>query len=337
MLIDRWLLENLVCPRDDEPMEPFGAQLKCANGHAYRIVDGIPILLRDDVDHVHWAAVRALELSEEILLSGAGDAGGASVHPFVQRAIGGTNGIMYGSLTGNLASYPIPSLRAEPSSGTRFLDIGCNWGRWCIAASRAGFEPIGIDPSYEAVHAARAVAKQLGVEAQFVVADARHLPFRSESFDFAFSYSVLQHLPKTQVRESLTAIRRVLRAEGRALLQMPNKFGVRSVYHQARRRFRDARAFEVRYWSVPELEETFSELIGPAEISVDGFLSLNVQASDRSLLPARFRAVVSVSEGLRKLSEIFTGLRYLADSVYVLSKKSPIAHSGFRPDRSRET
>jgi len=74
MPIDRWLFENLVCPRDDEPMELFGAQLKCANGHAYRIVDGIPILLRDDVDHVHWAAVRALELSEEILLSGAGDA-----------------------------------------------------------------------------------------------------------------------------------------------------------------------------------------------------------------------------------------------------------------------
>ena len=58
MPIDRWLFENLVCPRDDEPMELFGAQLKCANGHAYRIVDGIPILLRDDVDHVHWAAVR---------------------------------------------------------------------------------------------------------------------------------------------------------------------------------------------------------------------------------------------------------------------------------------
>jgi SAM-dependent methyltransferase len=285
-------------------------------------VDGIPILLRDDVEHCHWAATRTLELSDDVLVNGAGEACEMGVHPFVQTAIEGTNGIMYRSLVGNLSSYPIPFLCAVPTSGTRFLDIGCNWGRWCIAACRAGFVTVGIDPSYEAVHAARAVARQLRAEAQFVVADARHLPFRRESFDFAFSYSVLQHLPKAQVRESLSAIRRVLRPDGRAMVQMPNQFGIRSLYHQLRRRFRDAKAFEVRYWSVCELEEVFTELIGLTETRVDGFFSLNVQPSDRPLLPARYRAVITVSESLRKLSETVTGLRYLADSIYVSSRKS---------------
>jgi len=322
MPIDRWLHDNLACPHDGEPLTEVDERLECSTGHSHRIVDGIPILLRDDVEHAHWAAVRALELSGDVLVNGAGVACETGVHPFVQSAIGGTNGIMYRSLIGNLSSYPIPLLCAVPSSGARFLDVGCNWGRWCIAACRAGFAAVGIDPSYEAVHAARAIARQLGAEAQFVVADARHLPFRQESFDFAFSYSVLQHLPKAQVLESLSAIRRVLRPGGRSMVQMPNQLGIRSLYHQLRRGFRDAKDFEVRYWSVRELEEVFEALIGPTATHADGFLTLNAQASDRPLLPTRYRAVVTVSESLRRLSETITGLRYLADSIYVSSRKS---------------
>jgi len=320
MSIDPWLHANLVCPYDGDPLTPGKKTLECPRAHVHRIVDGIPILLRRDVAQTHWAGLRALDLSEEILVNGAGEAG-AGVHPFVQTAIGGTNGFMYQALSGKLSDYPIPVLRAQPSSGSRLLDIGCNWGRWSVAASRAGFDPVGIDPSFEAIHAARAVTRQLGINARFVVADARHLPFRSECFDFAFSYSVLQHLSKSHVRESLAAIRRVLRAGGTAMIQMPNKLGIRSIYHQARRAFREAKAFEVRYWSFGELRETFSELVGPTEIGVDGFLSLNVQASDRVLLPARFRVIVSVSEGLRRLSETFPSLRHVADSLYVSSKK----------------
>lgn len=320
MSLDGWLCENLVCPRDYESLLETGNKLECVKGHRYRIVDGIPVLLRDDVQHAHWAALRALQLPEEELVGGAGEAPESGVHPFVQSAIGGTNGFMYRSLIGRLTSYPIPQLRAEPSGKSRrFLDIGCNWGRWCIAASAAGFEPIGIDPSYEAVHAARAVAHQLGVEARFVVADACHLPFPTASFDFVFSYSVLQHLPREQVRASLRAIARVLRPGGRSMIQMPNRWGLRSIYHQARRRFREARDFEVRYWSVSELEATFTELVGPTRISVDGFLSLNVQPRDRDLLPTRFRMVVDLSEGLRRLSRRYGGLRYVADSVYLHS------------------
>lgn len=317
MLQDPWLREHVVCPRDENPLEVGADQLVCSSGHRYRIVDGIPVLLRDDVEHVHWAANRALELSEKELVEGSGHIEGTRVHSFVQQAIGATNGHMYGALRGKLEEYPIPTLRAEPYGGSLFLDIGCNWGRWCLAASRAGFDAIGIDPSFEAVHAARAVARQLGIDARFLVADARDLPFRRASFDFAFSYSVLQHLPRDQVRMSVAAIKRVLKSDGRAMVQMPNRLGLRSLYHQARRGFREAKAFEVRYWSVTSLEEMFSELIGPSKTIVDGFWSLNAQASDYALLPLRYRAVIFVSESLRGLSKRFEGLKYVADSIYV--------------------
>ncbi len=325
MTIDPRLLEVLACPYDGEPLTQQDRALVCARAHVHRVVDGIPILLRKQVAQTHWAALRALELPEAELVEGAGKAPNAGVHPFVQAAIGGTNGIMYRTLTGQLLDYPIPVLRAAPSSGTRFLDIGCNWGRWCVAASRAGFQPIGIDPSFEAVHAARAVALQLGANAWFVAGDARYLPFRSDSFDFVFSYSVLQHLSKEHVRESLADVRRVLRSGGRAMVQMPNKVGLRSIQHQAWRRFREARAFEVRYWSVRQLEEEFSELIGPSEVEIDGFFSLNAQVTDRALLPARFRAIVSASERLRSLSRRLPVLRHVADSLYVTSVKAPSA------------
>jgi hypothetical protein len=82
----------------------------------------------------------------------------------------------------------------------------------------------------------------------------------------------------------------------------------------------------VRYWTPRELEMAFSELIGPSTISVDGFLSLNAQPQEAHLLPARFRAVVTVSEMLRSMSSRIPALQTVADSVYVESHKG-------QPDR----
>ena len=59
---------------------------------------------------------------------------------------------------------------------------------------------MGIDPSLDAVLAARRVSRQLGVEASFVVGDARFLPFANDSFDTVFCYSVLQHFSKENAK-----------------------------------------------------------------------------------------------------------------------------------------
>ena len=72
---------------------------------------------------------------------------------------------------------------------------------------------------------------------------------------------------------------------------MPNKYGVRCLYHQARRRFREPRDFEVRYWTLADLAAKFEEKLGPAEISVDCFFGLGLQASDAPMLPSSKRAL----------------------------------------------
>jgi 2-polyprenyl-3-methyl-5-hydroxy-6-metoxy-1,4-benzoquinol methylase len=216
----------------------------------------------------------------------------------------------------------MPRLRLPAGGSKPFLEVGCNWGRWCISAARLGYQTVGIDPSLKSIRAAKRVSKQLGIEADYVVADGRFLPFRDHSFDQVFSYSVLQHLSKENARTTLAEIRRTLRVGGNALVQMPNVFGVRCLYHQIRRGFREGRDFDVRYWKPAELLSAFTETIGPSQLSVDGYFSLNIQPSDLHLLPARYRALVHASEGLRWISGKIPILTKVADSLYISADRT---------------
>jgi SAM-dependent methyltransferase len=222
-----------------------------------------------------------------------------------------------------VTTYPIPDLRLPPGEGRVFLEVGCNWGRWCVSAARRGYSVVGVDPSLDAIRAARHVAEQLGVDATYLVADARHLPFADASFDVVFSYSVFQHFAKDDALASFAEIGRVLQPGGRSLVQMANVWGARSLVNQAReRRFREPRdLFDVRYWSPRELRDAFARAVGPTELAVDGFLTLNPQPADLALLPRRYRALVRTSEALRRLSERVRPLTYAADSLYVRSER----------------
>ena len=313
------LAERLVCPHDRLSLHQSGATLRCANGHVHRVVSGIPILFRDDVPETHWHVTQAREAPDE----GYPSAITNGISDYVQKAIAATGGLMYSPLVGRLREYPIPTTRLPPGEGRTALDLGCNWGRWTIAAARAGYRAVGLDPSLPAVQAAYDVARQLGVQADFVVGDARFLPFRSHSFDATFSYSVLQHFSKADVRQTLSECRRVLRPNGLSLIQMANMLGARSLFHQARRRFREPSLFQVRYWTPRELKAAFEASIGPSTVAVDGFLTLNSQPTESHLLPARFRAIVRLSEALRSLSDRVPPFRHLADSLYIESRKSP--------------
>jgi SAM-dependent methyltransferase len=228
---------------------------------------------------------------------------------------------MYVPKIGKLTTYPIPTLRLPPGDGRTFVELGCGWGRWCIAAARAGYIPIGIDPMLGAVRAARRVAAQLGVTAHFITGDARYLPLRAETADVVFSYSVLQHLAPTAVADVLSDVRRVLTPDGRFFAQFANALGARSLLVQARRGFRTATGFEVRYWPLRTLRELAESRIGPTTIDVDGFFSVNAQPADIPLLPARYRLLVRVSEAIRSLTTRAPWLVQIADSVYVSSAR----------------
>lgn len=320
---DALLQSVIACPRDRKTLPVEKNRAICRDGHEYPVYDGIPVLLLDDVDQTAWWATTSIEKAKQNVAAYPSPSGQNSlaIDPHVQRMVGATSGHLYGPLVGKLKEYPIPELRLPEGDGRLFLDVGCNWGRWSIAAARKGYRVIGIDPSLDGVLAARRVAKQVNSDCSFVVGDARHLPFKSESFDVVFSYSVIQHFSKVDARAALRSIARVLKPGGTCLIQMPNRFGIRSLYHLARRGFAEGKEFDVRYYTVPELKDLFTSVFGNAAVSVDGYFGLGIQASDVHMLPIKYRLIVRTSELLRALSLKITAMRRIADSLYLKSLK----------------
>jgi 2-polyprenyl-3-methyl-5-hydroxy-6-metoxy-1,4-benzoquinol methylase len=191
--MDKWIEEHLVCPRDYKNLKARDNVLVCSAGHTYPYIDGIPIMLLKEAKPTHGEYYKTFEqlITDRSLYPIDDEINRDAVDPYVQKVVAATCGIMFKPLINKLSRYPIPELPLPQSSGQYFLDIGCNWGRWCIAAARKGYIPIGIDPSLDAIRAARRVAKQLGVSVNYLVADARYLPFSTKKFDIVFSYSVL--------------------------------------------------------------------------------------------------------------------------------------------------
>ena len=185
-----WLLESVACPIDGARLTAAGDRLTCPARHEFPIIDGIPMLLATGHDPTHPYCARTLDAVKGLGTPGSdaarrGNHGG--VDPFVQDEIVKTNGNLYRHLRGRLPRYPIPTLRLPPGDGRTLLDVGCNWGRWTLAAGRAGYRAIGVDPWIEAARAGQRVARQLDLDVAFVVGDARHLPFADHSFDASFS------------------------------------------------------------------------------------------------------------------------------------------------------
>ena len=242
----------------------------------------------------------------------------------MQDVIAATCGNLYRPLIGKVTRVPDPG---DPAAARRTAVCSSRsdaTGAAGASARRgAATASSGVDPSLPAVRAARRVAERLGVEAEYVVADARRLPFADASFDVVFSYSVFQHFTKPDAVASFSEIGRVLRPGGISLVQMANVWGARSLWNQLReRRFREPRTlFDVRYWGPRELEQAFARSVGRSSLAVDGYLTLNPQPADLDLLPRRYRALVQTSEALRRLSARVPLLTYAADSLYVSSRR----------------
>ncbi len=322
--MNEWLLNNLVCPRDKQRLKFSENKLTCPANHVYPVVEDIPILLVEESEHIHGYITETLES----VAKGQTDAAEKSeietnknaVDQFVQTEIPYTCGQLYFPLLNNLIRYPIPDFRLPRGDGERLLDVGCNWGRWSIAAAQKNYKPVGIDPSLRAILAARRICRQLKVEADFVVGDARHLPFADGCFDVGFSFGVFQHFSKENAKVSLEEIARCVKKNGKILAQMPNKYGVRSFYNQAKRGFTDDNEFSgIRYWTPAELLKFFRETFGQTEMTVDCYFGLGIQKNDADLLPAKYRIIVRTSEMLRSVSKKIPLMKKVADSVYLES------------------
>jgi len=319
-VINPRLLDILRCPKSGLPLRIEGDDLVSTDGSRhYPVVAGIPCLMPDSAEPTHAGyGVIVHEnrkqtnacITEENVVS------------FIQAMIVSTCGNLFRgtNLTG---VYPIPDF-PNVFGADNILEVGCNWGRWSIAGAKAGHRLIGIDIHLKSLICARWLSQKLtpGNEPFFVLADARHMPFAPESFGGVFSYSCIQHFSRQNADIILSELSRVMKPQGKSVIQMPNKAGIRSLLALGRRMFSDGSEFDVRYYSISDLRQLFENRIGKSEWYVDCFFGLNVHARDRDLIPPSKRWIVDLAEVFLWASKKYPSIGRFSDSVFVRSTKS---------------
>ena len=90
--------------------------------------------------------------------------------------------------------------------GDKVLEVGCGTGADLLQFAKHGALATGVDLTTNHVDLAR---KRVGELAVVHKADARHLPFEDESFDYVYSHGVLHHCdePEQVVREMMRVLR----------------------------------------------------------------------------------------------------------------------------------
>jgi SAM-dependent methyltransferase len=108
----------------------------------------------------------------------------------------------------------------RPRAGQTLLEVSCGQGVLMRWAAKQGLRVVGLDLSRSAL----AQAVQQAPLAVSTLGDAERLPFPDDEFDYVTNIGSLEHYfhPHLAVRE----MARVLRAEGLAVIHLPNSFGL---------------------------------------------------------------------------------------------------------------
>jgi SAM-dependent methyltransferase/uncharacterized protein YbaR (Trm112 family) len=337
--LDPRLLSILQCPRDHTELHVDGVNLTCAQGHHYPVLNGVPVFLLAETQQTIGIATASLRAAE----SSAGgplflDTLGLSekekqeiaqrwnpqnkIDAVISYLIGATSGLGYAHLAGRLEKYPIPDIPIGNGNGALLLDIGSNWGRWSVSAAHKGWRVVGVDPSVGALLAAKRAFSRPGLDIAFVCGDARFLPFKADTFDAGFSYSVIQHFAESDAARAISELGRVLHQGGFAKIQMAHKGGFRSTYIRTRSNYLGQGPFRVRYWSLSTMREVFTTGIGPSKIECEAFGGLGILAEDWKFVNAKAKALIAASMLLKKASAAIPPLLLAADSVYVTSTRA---------------
>jgi SAM-dependent methyltransferase len=157
---------------------------------------------------------------------------------------------------------------ARPGSSPRLLDVGCGSGdlpMWLRARTSPSLMAVGVDLKW--LH-----LRQAPAEVRCVVADARSLPFASNTFDVVTASLFLHHFNEGEVaavlRELFRLTRRVLVVNDLRRARVPYVFGrlVFPLLFRSRVSVADGMLSIRRAFTRIELEAAFAEAGIPATI-----------------------------------------------------------------------
>lgn len=102
------------------------------------------------------------------------------------------------------------------------IEVGCGLGGYLLSVSKNSGKVVGLDVSSKAVHIAKDLAKQFGLQdrVNFVIGDAQFLPFKEDSADVLVCSETLEHVPDYE--KAFSELVRVTKKSGYLCLTVPN-------------------------------------------------------------------------------------------------------------------
>jgi SAM-dependent methyltransferase len=164
---------------------------------------------------------------------------------------------------------PFPGLEDELRTfasdlpGSRFLDLGCGSGRDGLLLAKLGFDVVFADFSLPMLHHGPGSARARWL----VCCDVLGLPFCEGAFSGVLLSGVLLHLPRSQCRDALVGVRKILDGRGRVLMSMKRGTG---------EGWRVAGSIPKRRWFSYYAPDEFAEICESARLVID-----RVTVSDR--------------------------------------------------------
>jgi ubiquinone/menaquinone biosynthesis C-methylase UbiE/uncharacterized protein YbaR (Trm112 family) len=259
----------------------------------------------------------------------------------VQQQIAATNGIHFRDSVGFLSEYPVPPIpigKAEESE--LFLDIGCGWGRWLVAASKKNYLAVGVDIRLEFCETGRFVLRDNGFSGYTVVGDLKNLPFLGNTFDVVWSFSVIQHTHKDRLLGCIAHVQRILKEDsGYCCLEFPNKNGIHNRFGPAKKYAKTARdynSWDVRYYTPAQYKEIFSRYFDNFRYFNHSVLGIGVLPGDAKYAHGlKNKAGIWLSRGLSHLFELATPLKAFSDSIYIQCYKQGVGPAGAELHREK--
>jgi ubiquinone/menaquinone biosynthesis C-methylase UbiE len=166
------------------------------------------------------------------------------------------------------SAFIIDLLRPQPN--TTILDVGTGTGRASLAlAASSSSKVVGLDLTPAMLAQARAKRDAAGMHfPAFVCGNARHLPFRANTFDAVMSIRVLHLFPTPYLGAFVDEMRRVLKPGGTLLIEFDSPlagFG----WAVPREVLRRARGAKPRYYLWPQHAQTL--FAGLEDVEAHGF------------------------------------------------------------------
>jgi ubiquinone/menaquinone biosynthesis C-methylase UbiE len=118
------------------------------------------------------------------------------------------------------------ALESVPVEGRKVLDVGCGSGMFFPEVTGKADLVVGVDVSFGLLKKAK---EHTAKNVHIVQADADHLPFCDGVFDAAFSFTVLQNLPKPQ--KTMQEIKRTTTKDGKVAVTGLKKAFPNTAFH----------------------------------------------------------------------------------------------------------